>query len=52
MTADEVNPDPFEDLINGHALRDNDGLDRSANLLQTRHKTRQPARRNDAVTLN
>ena len=45
MTADEANPDPSEDLINGHALRENGGLDRSANLLRTRHKTRQRARR-------
>jgi hypothetical protein len=28
VTADEANPDAFEDSINGHALRENGGLDR------------------------
>lgn len=44
MTAGGDNPDAFEDLINGYALRENGGLDRSAKLLQTLHKTRQPDR--------
>jgi hypothetical protein len=44
VTAGAANPDAFEDLINGYALRENGGLDRSAKLLQTLHKTRQPAR--------
>ncbi|TAX67867.1 hypothetical protein ELI03_27635 (plasmid) [Rhizobium leguminosarum] len=44
MTAGGHNPDAFEDLINGYALCENGGLDRSALLLQTLHKTRQSAR--------
>lgn len=44
MTAGGDNPDAFEDLINGYPLRENGGLDRSAKLLQTLHKTRKPAR--------
>ncbi|RFB92748.1 hypothetical protein B5K11_15960 [Rhizobium leguminosarum bv. trifolii] len=44
MTAGGNNPGAFEDLINGYALRENDGLDRSAKRLQTLDKTRQPAR--------
>lgn len=32
MTAGGDNPDAFEDLINGYALRENGGLDRSAKL--------------------
>ena len=44
MTADGDNPDAFEDLNNGYALRENGGLDRSAKLLQTLEKPRQPER--------
>lgn len=40
MTAGGDNRDAFEDLIDGYALPENDGLDRSAKLLQTLHKTR------------
>ncbi|API55788.1 hypothetical protein BMW22_30520 (plasmid) [Rhizobium leguminosarum] len=44
MTAGGDNRDALEDFINGYALRENGGLDRSAKLRQTLHKTRQPAR--------
>jgi hypothetical protein len=43
VTAGGDNSDAFEDLIDGYALRENGGLDRSAKLLQTLHKTRQSA---------
>jgi hypothetical protein len=33
VTAGGDNPDAFEDLINGYALRENGGLDRSANRI-------------------
>jgi len=44
VTAGEDNRDAFENLIDGYALRENGGLDRSAKLPQTLHKTRQSAR--------
>lgn len=45
MTAGGDNREAFEDFINGYALRENGGLDRSAKLRQTLHKTRQPESR-------
>jgi hypothetical protein len=44
VTGGGENRDAFEAVMNGYALRENGGLDRSAKLLQTLHKTRQPAR--------
>ena len=38
MTAGGDNRDALKALINGYALRENGGLERSAKLLQTLHK--------------